>query len=178
MPGMPRQELKSRIKSLPALSPRLFNLLLERLVEAGQLEENGPWVLQPGHAIRFSPAQQAKIDGLLKKFALNPYSPPSVKECQAEVGEEVYNALLALGKACPELANGLVSVSSEVVFRQEDYANITAEIKRLLQQQGTLSAAQVRDHFNTSRKYALALLEHLDAIGVTVREGDVRRLRT
>jgi selenocysteine-specific elongation factor len=169
MPGMPRQELKSRIKSLPALLPRLFNLLLERLVEAGQLEENGPWVLQPGHAIRFSPAQQAKIDGLLKKFAINPYSPPSVKECQAEVGEDVYNALLALGL--------LVSVSSEVVFRQEDYAQMVRDIKRLLQEQGTLSAAQVRDHFNTSRKYALALLEHLDASGVTVRDGDVRQLK-
>jgi hypothetical protein len=35
----------------------------------------------------------------------------------------------------------------------------------------------VRDHFNTSRRYVLALLEHLDATGVTVREGDARRLR-
>ncbi len=120
MPGMPRQELKSRLKEATAPSPRLFNLLVERLVEAGLLEENGPWVLQPGHAIRFNPAQQAKIDTLLKKFELNPYSPPSPKECQAEIGEDVYSALLALGS--------LVSVSSDVVFRQEDYAQMVAEI--------------------------------------------------
>jgi selenocysteine-specific elongation factor len=41
----------------------------------------------------------------------------------------------------------------------------------------TLTVAQVRDHFTTSRKYALALMEHLDAIGVTVREGDARKLK-
>jgi len=29
----------------------------------------------------------------------------------------------------------------------------------------------------TSRKYALAFLEHLDELGVTVREGDTRRIK-
>jgi len=37
--------------------------------------------------------------------------------------------------------------------------------------------AEVRDRFHTSRKYALALLEHLDLTGVTVRIGDERRLK-
>jgi selenocysteine-specific elongation factor len=50
-------------------------------------------------------------------------------------------------------------------------------VKKMLQDMGTVSAAQVRDHFNTSRRYVLALLEHLDEAGITVREGDVRRLR-
>jgi len=40
-----------------------------------------------------------------------------------------------------------------------------------------LTVAQVRDHFTTSRKYALALMEHLDVIGVTVRKADSRRLK-
>jgi selenocysteine-specific elongation factor len=41
----------------------------------------------------------------------------------------------------------------------------------------TLTAAQFRDMLNTSRRYVLAFLEHLDAQGVTIREGDVRKLR-
>jgi selenocysteine-specific elongation factor len=52
-----------------------------------------------------------------------------------------------------------------------------ADVHSLLAQNGTITAAQVRDHFNTSRRYALAFLEHLDVIGVTLREGDVRRLK-
>jgi len=35
----------------------------------------------------------------------------------------------------------------------------------------------VRDLFDTSRKYALAFLEYLDAKGVTRRVGDERVLR-
>ncbi len=74
MPGMPRQELKSRLKDAAA-NPRLFNLLVERLVETGLLEENGPWVLQPGHAIRFTPAQQAKIDVLTEEIRAQSVQP-------------------------------------------------------------------------------------------------------
>ncbi len=33
--------------------------------------------------------------------------------------------------------------------------------------------AEVRDLLKTSRKYVQPLLEHLDAIGMTVREGDI-----
>jgi selenocysteine-specific elongation factor len=49
-------------------------------------------------------------------------------------------------------------------------------IKTLLSKRKTITVAEVRDQFNTTRKYALAMMEHLDSIGVTVREGDSRRL--
>ena len=50
-------------------------------------------------------------------------------------------------------------------------------IEETLQAKGQISLAEVRDLFDTSRKYSQALLEHLDAIGVTVRAGDFRKLR-
>ncbi len=159
--GMPREELKSRLK----LAPRLFNAALKRL----ELAEGGAWLALPGHAIRFSAEQQAKVDALLKKFAAAPFSPPSVKECQAEVGEEVYAALLDLGQ--------LTQVSPEVVFRKTDYEQMAAAVRDLLAQKGQITAAEARDLLNTSRKYALGLLEHLDSMGVTRREGDFRRLK-
>jgi selenocysteine-specific elongation factor len=46
-----------------------------------------------------------------------------------------------------------------------------------LQGGGEITAAQVRDHFQTSRKYAIALLEYLDAKHITRRVGDARVLR-
>ncbi|MCW1967586.1 MAG: SelB C-terminal domain-containing protein [Anaerolineae bacterium] len=46
-----------------------------------------------------------------------------------------------------------------------------------MQRDGPVTAAQLRDVFNTSRKYVLALLEHLDAIGVTKRVGDARVIK-
>jgi selenocysteine-specific elongation factor len=167
--GIPREELKSRLKDLTKASPRLFNSALRKLVAEGTLNEAGPLVFEPGHTIRFTPQQQASIDGLLRRFAANPYGPPPLKECQAEVGEDVINALVELEQ--------MVIIPPDLVFRSEDYRKIVSELKELMRKQGTITVAQARDHFNTSRRYALALLEHLDATGVTVRQGDERRLR-
>jgi selenocysteine-specific elongation factor len=41
-----------------------------------------------------------------------------------------------------------------------------------------MTVAQVRDEFNTSRKYALAIMEHLDERRITRRVGDERVLRS
>jgi selenocysteine-specific elongation factor len=71
----------------------------------------------------------------------------------------------------------LQPVSTEVVFRREDYERMVSDLRRQFEANGILTAAQVRDHFKTSRRYVLALLEHLDATGVTIREGDARRLK-
>jgi len=159
--GIPREELKSRLK----LSPRLFNAALKRL----DLQDGGSWLALPGHSIRFSPAQQAKASTLMSKFAASPFSPPSVKECQSEVGEDIFGALIDLGEIIP--------VSPEVAFRQKDYERMTTMVRNAVSKREQITAAEVRDLFGTSRKYALALLEHLDAIGVTIRDGDFRRLR-
>ncbi|MGW8249017.1 MAG: selenocysteine-specific translation elongation factor [Anaerolineales bacterium] len=163
--GIPREELKSRLK----LSPRVFNAVLRNLASPEVVLENGPLVRIPEHEIRFNPEQKRAVEALLARFKENPFAPPTVKESQAALGEDVYQALLESGE--------LVQVSGEVVFRKEDYERMLSEVEALLNSQGTLSAAQFRDHFNTSRRYALAFLEHLDGRGVTVREGDVRRLK-
>jgi selenocysteine-specific elongation factor len=71
----------------------------------------------------------------------------------------------------------MVAVSDEVVFRKADYETMVEKIRQVLQQKGQMTLAEARDLLNTSRKYVQALLEHLDEIGVTVRDGDFRRLR-
>jgi selenocysteine-specific elongation factor len=163
--GMQKEELRSRT----GLSPRLFGVFLQKLEIGEELLEEGPFVLIPGHKIRFSPSQQREVDRLLEQFAAQPFSPPTVKESIVKVGEDLYGAIVELGFIVP--------VSAEVVFHKAAYEEFRAEIQRRLQQQNTISVAQVRDQFHTSRRYALAFLEHLDDIGVTVREGDVRRLK-
>jgi selenocysteine-specific elongation factor len=140
------------------------------MIKTGALVEAGPLIYEPHHQICFTSSQEKAIQVLLARFATAPNSPPSIKEVQGEVGEEIYDALVDLGE--------LVPVSSEVVFRKQDYEQMLAELRKLFERQDTLTAAQVRDNFNTSRKYVLALLEYLDQQGVTIRERDVRRLRT
>jgi len=163
--GMPKEELKSRLR----MTPRFFNHILRFLFAQERLRENGPLLALPDFSVRFTTAQQRQIDNLLAKFAASPFSPPSIKECAAEIGDDLLNALIDTGV--------LVSLSSEVVFRVDDYKTMVLSLRKLITENGPITAAQVRDHFNTSRRYALAFLEHLDMIGVTQREGDYRRLK-
>jgi selenocysteine-specific elongation factor len=71
----------------------------------------------------------------------------------------------------------LVAIPPDVIFRKQDYEDMVNRIRQHLQKQKQITVAETRDLFNTSRRYALALLEHLDAIGVTARNGDFRHLR-
>jgi selenocysteine-specific elongation factor len=164
-PGMPREELKSRLK----LAPRVFNALIRQFVEGGFLEEKGGLMRIPGFEIRPTAQQAARIHTLLGQIAQNPTSPPSIKEMQAALGEDLYEAVVALGD--------LVPVSTEVAFRREDYELLLAQVRESLGAQGTITVAEFRDRYQTSRRYALAFLEHLDQIGVTARDGDLRRLK-
>jgi len=163
--GMPREELKSRLK----LSTRLFNPALRKMLSENVLEETGALVRRVGYTIRFNSQQQHCVDGLLARFKASPFSPPTAKECLTEVGEDLYNAMVEVGL--------LIPIPPDVVFRRQDYDLMLSEIIDLLKKKQTITAAELRDHFNTSRRYVLALLEYLDAQGITVREGDTRRLK-
>ena len=106
---------------------------------------------------------------MLKKFSLSPYTPPSIRECLAEIGDDIFNALLETSE--------LIQVSPEIVFKKADYDQLIAEISSLMTKKDRCTAAEVRDELGTSRKYALAILEHMDNLGITIRDGDYRRLK-
>ncbi len=163
--GIPREELKSRMK----LAPKFFNAILAFIVANNILVDSRGAVSSPGHEIKFDGADRAKVEGLRRRFESNPYSTPSVKECQAEAGAEIVNALIELGE--------LTAVSEDVIFRKKDYEEIIERIKVAIREKGSITLAEVRDMLGTTRKYAQALLEHLDATGVTMRDGDARKLR-
>ncbi|MBI5945270.1 MAG: selenocysteine-specific translation elongation factor [Chloroflexi bacterium] len=163
--GMPREELKSKLK----LSPRIFNSIINKLITDHLITDYSHWLAKPEHEIKFSAADQLKVKELMRRFESNPFATPSVKECQAAVGEEILNALIELGE--------LAAVSSDVIFRKKDYDEMVEKIRAELQTKGTITLGEVRDMLNTTRKYIQALLEHLDSIGVTMRDGDARKLR-
>jgi len=162
--GIPREELKSKLK----LTSRGFGAILNKLVMDHEIADHPTFVSKVGHEIRFNGQEQAKVEALMRKFESNPFGPPSIKECQAEVGDEILNALMETDE--------LLAVSADVIFRKNDYDLMVAKILSALQHSGQISLAEVRNMFTTSRKYAQAILEHLDTIGITIRDGDYRKL--
>ena len=168
--GMPRGELREYLRRrIRGLSSKLFNEIMTRAASEGKLVEEGAIVRLPEHRVRFTPDQQRRVDQLLAAFEREPYTPPSVAEAQAMVGPEVLNALIEEGR--------LVKVSEDVIFLAETYEEMVERVIARLRKEGRITVAQVRDMFATSRKYALALMEHLDKRKVTERVGDERVLR-
>jgi selenocysteine-specific elongation factor len=162
--GMPREELKSRM----GLDSRVFAAVMDRVAGDGYVSGHGARVALPDFSVKLSESQQGKVASLMEAFKADPGSPPSVKQAAAVIGEELLAHLIETGR--------LVQVSEDVVFEPDLYQAMVARVRERLATGEGLTVAEVRDMFSTSRKYALALMEHLDAKGVTVRKGDERRL--
>jgi selenocysteine-specific elongation factor len=163
--GLGREALRSGLK----LEPKVFNAGLARAVAEGLIADEGATVRLPSHEVQLSPDQQRQVDSLLAQFRHQPYTTPSVKDSSAAVGEDVLGVLIARGD--------LVQVSPEVLFLSQTYEEVVSRIRAHIEREGSITLAQVRDMFQTSRKYAQGLLEHLDEIGVTKRVGDERVLK-
>lgn len=163
--GIPKEELKNKIK----LPTKIFNTILEFLITNYQFLNQRGAVSNFQHKINFSEQEQLQVQKLKRRFESNPYATPSVKECQQEVGEEIINALIEIGE--------FVLVSQDVIFLKKDYDEMIYKIKSEIEKTNGITLAEVRDLFNTTRKYVQAFLEHLDYIGVTVRDGDTRKLK-
>jgi selenocysteine-specific elongation factor len=157
--GMPKVELGSRLKLGSHVAAALANLERQGVIVA-----EGGLLRLPGHQVRLTPTQQAKIDAFLKSLAANPYSPPG--ELIPE--PDLVNMLIAQGK--------VVKVSDSIVFLATAYKEMVAKIAAKIKASGKVGLGEVRDMFGTSRKYAQALLEYLDKEKITRRVGDDRVL--
>ncbi len=158
--GMPREQLRSRLR----MERAAFDRLLERVGDQVAADADLVWLR--GHTVTLSPQQEAAVQELLGAFGAAPYAPPSVKESIEQVGEDLFHLLLQRGD--------LVQVAPDVVLSAPVYREMFQAVAQALDGHGSISARELRDRFGTTRKYAIAFLEHLDAQGVTRREGDVR----
>lgn len=162
--GMPQEELKSRL----GMAQRLFAAGLARLAGEGVVALEGNLARLPAHEVRFSPQQQAAIGAFFASLAAAPYAPPARAEMEAQLGADVVAALLDQQR--------LVKVREDVLFGAEAYRTMVDAIIARIKERGRTTVADVRDQFNTSRRYAIAVLEHLDQEHVTRRDGDDRVL--
>ncbi len=162
--GMPREALRSSLR----LEPRVFDAAMAQADAERALVDEGATVRLPSHRVRFTPEQRQRVETLLSRFRGQPFAPPSVKESSEMVGEDVLRVLLQRGE--------LVQVSPDVLFLTDVYQEMVRRVRERIQHQGSITLSEVRDMFESSRKYAQALLEHLDEAGVTKRVGDKRVL--
>ena len=76
-----------------------------------------------------------------------------------------------------ERAGRAVRVGRNLHYAPEALDELTGRVVAICERDGNATIARVRDELGTSRKYAQAVLEHLDAEKVTRRVGDAHVLR-
>ncbi|MBM3154414.1 MAG: selenocysteine-specific translation elongation factor [Chloroflexi bacterium] len=158
-PGMPKGELSSKMK-LAASSEAL-----QKLFADGVLVERGGVVSLPDYQVKLTAEQQKGVDNFLRVLNENPYSPPG----EVTVEPDLLNLLVEQGK--------VVKVADGVVFSAVAYQEMVDRVLAYARANGKVTLAEVRDMFDTSRKYAKALLEHMDKKKLTRRVGDERVAR-
>ncbi|WP_038040356.1 selenocysteine-specific translation elongation factor [Thermorudis peleae] len=158
--GMPKEAARSQLE----IAPRAFDALVATFAGMGAIVDDGDVLRLPTHAIQLTPQQEAAAQRLLAALHETPYTPPSPSTLG--VDPELVNALIELGY--------IVRVDEDIVFPTDVMQEIEQTVLTLIDANNGLTLAQFRDHFNTSRKYAQAVLEYLDRKRVTRRVGDVR----
>lgn len=166
--GYPKEELRTRLWK--SLTPRLYQALLDRWAEQGEIVIDGQNLALPGYQISLTEEQQDHVQEMRRKMAAQPFSPPGAGEVQELLGNN-----LDLLQYCIQQGI-LVKVGEELYFLQEAVNQAWEILEKHLQEHGEVTIGQARDILGTSRRFCLPLLEHFDRQRKTRRVGDKRVL--
>ena len=134
----------------------------------GSVRLDGPRVALAGHNIELSAAEQRAALRLLAHLDQGGSTPPSLTEALTASGgtRRLAAALAQDGR--------LVLLAPDIALPRQTYDDWFSTVRGLFETAPAVTVREVRDALGTSRKYALALLEHLDSRAVTRRVGDAR----
>ena len=171
--GMPKGELRTTLQERMSgrLDAKAFNALVESAQEGNVIDVSGETVRLPGFVVELSAEQQERVQRVLDALAAASVTAPSQADVLRQLGgdEELFQMLLEQGR--------IVRIGDGIVYRAEDFDNFAQAVRNHILTNESITLAETRDMFGTSRRYAQAILEELDGRGVTRRVGDARVLR-
>ena len=186
---------------LTELGGRFFQLRLDtpivpvagdRVVIRGERVTLGGGVIIDPHPKRHGPSRE-----LLARLARGETEPEAEPEPEAPRPERapISDAALALEAALreagheppldeqPELLRALrehgraVRLGPTMHVHVDALADVEDRVIEIIEDEGEITLARLRDELRTSRRYAQAYLEHFDGTKLTLRRGDARVLR-
>ncbi len=162
-------------------APERWRGTIDALLASGRaVERAGSLVSADAEPEEAKPPPAPEPDGLalralelLRSDGASPRAPAAIAE---ELGtplpeiEDALESLAAAGRA--------TRVKPGVYYEAETLRGLRTRLLTLAaERSGAITLADARDELGTSRKYAQALVEHLDARHLTVRQGDRHVLR-
>src|SRR5579864_2574835 len=168
--GMPKAEAVRRI--LRGRAAELAPIYLAWLAARKVLAVEGDRVVLPGRSAQLSGEESQLAAAVMERFERAGLAPPSPGEVRQELSAKpqildgVMRHLVTRGRLA-RLPGGLIIAAAALETLRRDLLATSWE---------RFSVAQFKDRFGLTRKWAIPLLEHLDATGVTRRAGDDRLL--
>ena len=175
-PGLGREELRTRLVGAEG-DPRLCHAVVESLERDGELEIARDVVRRRGHdparaqaATTLAPLAE-RLGALYREAALQPPRPVEAAAALAADRAEVERALELLARG------GVVTRIKDLFFHAEALAALRARLVAFLDERGQITPQEWKELVGGSRKFAIPLAEHYDAEKVTLRIGDIRKIR-
>jgi len=152
----------------------LWRHVLRTLESRGRIEVRGNTVLLKRSAGALSAAEQALVDAILRLYDATGFQSPRPEDVPGLVNgtPETVRRLLELLYHDQRL----IRLSPAVVLTRDLFREAQARVVKLILETGAVDSAEFKHHIGSTRKYALAILDYLDARKVTVRAGNLRKL--
>jgi selenocysteine-specific elongation factor len=172
-PGMPAGALRGALPD--NVSPEIAELALERLARAGAIVAFADHVRLAKHQPTLDPAARAACDRIAALLAAAGLEAPSLRDVAAKVGlaEAAARDLLAY----LEREHRLVRARPDLWFDARAIDALRARVLDHFASRDELDTPAYKALIGTSRRTAVPLMELFDAERLTVRRGEVRRLR-
>lgn len=163
--GISKAELISKIKG----NQKETGVILELLEKNEILKVKNNFISLKDFEIKYDEKQLQEKKRIEKTLSESKFTPPSIKELvKNKIGEEVLSSLIG---------NTVVKLDDNIVFDIKVFENAKNKVIEHINKNKKITLAEFRDITGSSRKYAMAILEYLDKIGVTKREEDYRVLK-
>lgn len=171
--GMEKEEFKSRMAGHFHLSEKQADELLQEFVKRSVLTVSGSTVALEGFSVSYSD-ELSDMRKEIEEFYRS-------KGVEAPATEEVLERYKDKAQARQIIADlmksgELVKLNPGAYMSREHWEYALGLLKEHLEHQPLLSLAEYRDLLNTSRKYAVMLLEAFDRQKITKMQGDARIL--
>jgi selenocysteine-specific elongation factor len=117
--------------------------------------------------------QFARLTEIEERMRAGGTSPPDVRQFDAPDDADLIALMVAQGRLV-SLAN--IALKQQVVFHEATIGQAQRSLAASFPPPTAFTTSAARTALGTSRKFIVPLLEHLDALGMTLRDGDTRQI--
>jgi selenocysteine-specific elongation factor len=172
-PGMPRGALRGQ---LPGNVPgEVGELVIARLEAAARIDVLGDLVRRAGHAPTLDAEARAATERILAQAREAGLDPPSPRDWAVRLGVSVDRLRDLLAHL--ERSGDLVRAPGDLWFDRRAVEALRGRVVAHLVAHGRIDPAAYKALTGTTRRTTVPLMELLDELHVTRRQGDVRVLR-